>query len=267
VQLDLAVRLALDAGKCAWPGTDLGLEMFARRVREAGIAVEDLMLRAADLYLAYACADGDHRALEYFESELISRVETYVTRLGLSDHAIDEVRQNLRVKLLVGDPPGIMGYRGRGPLGAWVRVTAFRLGLRVINAGAAAARSTDVDLLDIGADIDDNPELVAARNLYRDRFRAALEEGLSSLGARDRTLLRLYAVDGLNIDDIGTIYRVHRATVARRLVAIRSRVLRIARERFGLLRDASSSEIRSLIILLRHEIHLSARIILVDRRA
>jgi len=41
---------------------------------------------------------------------------------------------------------------------------------------------------------------------------------------RERTLLRMPLVDRLNIDRLGVIYRVNRATVARWLVAIRRRL-------------------------------------------
>ena len=42
---------------------------------------------------------------------------------------VEEVKQVLRVQLLVardGKPPGIGGYKGKGPLRGWLRITATR---------------------------------------------------------------------------------------------------------------------------------------------
>jgi RNA polymerase sigma-70 factor (ECF subfamily) len=262
MQSDPAVRAAFEEGRQAWPGVKLSLDRFARRVEEAEINPADLAARKADLFLAYACAEGDGRAIALFESELLSQVQIYVSRFKLTSHSLDEVRQRIRVKLLVGERPGIARYRGYGPLGAWLRVTAVRVALDVVGTTDEPWQSVDMNLLDLGLGLDDTPELAAAKNLYRARLCTALEEGLRLLSARDRTLLRFYAVDGLNIDEIGAIYRVHRATVARWLIAVRVRILDHARHRLGLRRAASSSEMRSLISLLRAEISLSAERIL-----
>src|SRR6185295_4564676 len=171
----------------------------AERVRAAQVAPEDLRARAADLFLAYACAAGDPAALRHFEAAILSRVEVYVARLSMSETALDETRQRVRVKLLTGDPPAIARYRGRGPLAAWVRVTTVRLALDVAAANEVDfPGSTDRELLEMTAPLDDNPELEAARTLYRQRFQAGLETALAGLSARDKTLLRLHVVETLN---------------------------------------------------------------------
>jgi RNA polymerase sigma-70 factor (ECF subfamily) len=46
-----------------------------------------------------------------------------------------------------------------------------------------------------------------------------LRLGVEALAPRDRMVLRLYLLRGDNIDAIGKIYGVHRATVARWIVA------------------------------------------------
>ncbi len=102
------------------------------------------------------------------------------------------------------------------------------------------------------------------KHAYRDRLIGALEESIQSLDARDKTLLRLNVVDGLNIDVIGRIYKVHRATVARWLVAIRRKIFDDLRARAALHWGASSGDLRSLVRILGDDIHLSARRILGD---
>lgn len=264
MQLNSAVEAAFLEGQRAWPGVSLGWQRFAQRAEELAIGMPDLGLRSADLFLAWACADGEPAALRHFEAEILSQVATYVVRFGLAPHALDEVRQKVRVKLLVGPSPGIARYRGRGPLGAWVRVTAVRIALDGKAEAAAAGGAAETALYDLCAPLEDGPELSTFRSLYRDRFRAALEESIGALSARDKTLLRLYVADGLNIEAIGAIYGVHRATVARWFVAIRSRVRVSLFGQLGLRFQPSPSELRSLVGLLQDDIHLSARRILID---
>jgi RNA polymerase sigma-70 factor (ECF subfamily) len=76
----------------------------------------------------------------------------------------------------------------------------------------------------------------------------------------------MHFVDGLNIDEIGCVYRVHRATVARRLVAIRRRVLDNLRTELSLTLPATTSEFRSVLALIRGDLDLSLRHLFASRR-
>jgi RNA polymerase sigma-70 factor, ECF subfamily len=254
-------KTAYEAGRQAWPGVSLSSARFLARAAAADIAPDRLTQKSADIFLAFACADGDPRAIQLFEREILSQIDLYVARFALSKHALDEVRQRVRVKLLVGGSPAIGRYRGYGTLAAWVRITAVRVAIDV--AGTASSRQlADVDVLELGVSLDESPELATARSLYRDRLRAALEASLRDLAPRDRTLLRLFVVDGLNIEAIGLIYKVHRATIARWFVAMRARVFQSVRDKLGLQRQPSPSEMWSLIGLLQDDIQISARRVL-----
>jgi RNA polymerase sigma-70 factor (ECF subfamily) len=236
------VAAAFDAGRSAWLAEiSLSRERFAARVT------------------AFACAEGDSSAIRVFETVHLAQVDLYLAHLRLTADALDEVRQAVRVKMLVGPPPAIARYRGRGSLGGWVRVISVRTALDLMAVGV---EPSDVDLLDLSLSLDGGPELAAMRQLYRERMHAALERALRTLTPRDKTLLRLHVVDELSIDAIGNLYRVHRATVARWLVAIRGRIYANVKNELGLARAPSSSELRSLVGLLRDEIHISAKRIL-----
>ena len=52
----------------------------------------------------------------------------------------------------------------------------------------------------------------------------ALESSIASLSERDRAILKFHFVEGMNIEALGTIYGVHRATacIAKRPGATRS---------------------------------------------
>jgi RNA polymerase sigma-70 factor (ECF subfamily) len=211
-----------------------------------------------DLLLAFACTEGDPRALSAFEASYLSQIRGYVARFRLPPHLVDEVAQKVRVKLLVGASPGLARYAGQGPLQAFVRVTAVRVAVDIAAAVGGEDGNPDGRLLETYVAQGDDPELATLKNAHRERFRALLEECLAALPAEDKALLRFHLVERLNIDQLSTIYRAHRATLARRLVRIRAELLDDFRDRFAMRWGASPSEVRSLVRVLRDEIHVSA---------
>jgi RNA polymerase sigma-70 factor (ECF subfamily) len=263
-RIDPLVARAIESGQSLWPGVVLEPKSFARRMRELGVEPRDLTTRGADLFLAWACAEHDPAALSHFEKTFLQRVNQYVARLGLPDDVVDDVRQELRIRLLTGTEPRIGAYAGRGALGAWVRVSAIRTALNWTEQNKVRAAS-DAEVL--GALVSDRPgpELAALKGRYGGVFQAALDRSLQVLGPRDKTLLRMHFVDGLNIDTIGTVYRVHRATVARWLVDIRKRVFATLREELSLEIDATSSEFRSMLTIVKDDLDLSVQRVLRSR--
>ena len=264
MQSDEELRAAFEAGGKAWPSVSLSYQDFAAHMRLLDVASVDLAVRSADLFLTSACAEGDPRALRAFDQAFIAGVDAYLLRSGVPRGLLDEVHQKVRVKLLVGPSPAIAGFAGRGPLGLWVRVTAARVAVDVAAAANTPERQPDGDMLDRLISLEPSPEMQAVKARYRDRFRAALEESLLALGERDRTILSLHFVDGLNIGAIGVVYRVHRATVARWLLAIRASVFADLQRRFALSLGSSPSELRSLVNLFQDDVQLSARRLLAQ---
>ena len=163
---------AFEAGRAAWLGVRLTLDDFESRMQALDVAPEDLALRGPDLFIAAACAAGDPVALRHFDDTFVAGVERRVARFDLPADKIDDLRQKIRTKLLMGPAPGIRGYRGRAPLSAWVHVTAVRLAIDL--AVVVPATGVDIDLLEL-ASPDRSPEIETARNLHQERFRAALE--------------------------------------------------------------------------------------------
>jgi RNA polymerase sigma-70 factor (ECF subfamily) len=183
------------------------------------VTKDDLSLRGPDLFLATACGAGDQAAIRHFDATYVRTVDRRVARFELSADKLDDLRQKVRTKLLMGPAPGIRNYRGQAPLGAWLHVTAVRLAIDIGQWCRSPRGHRSLELLP-----GTESEIETVRNLDQERFRAALEESFQALTAREKTILRLHVVDGLNIDAIGAIYAVHRATAARWLVAIRTRV-------------------------------------------
>jgi len=115
------------------------------------------------------------------------------------------------VRLLVGTPPRIHSYAGRGPLRGWVGVAALRIALNEKRGPRAAADDVLADLVSTEPD----PELRHMKTLYRAEFRDALEAALRALPERQRALLRLSYVDGLKATQLARLYAVHETTAAR----------------------------------------------------
>lgn len=259
---DPTLSAAFQLGRSTWSGTKLDLHTFAQRAALLDVGTEDVMARGTDLYLAWACAEKDVTALSYFERLFLPAVDGYVGRLGLAPSVVDDVRQELRIRLLVGEEPRIGQYSGRGPLSAWVRMAAIRVALTLLERDEVRSRARDVSALRALAGDTTSPELAAVRNRHASAFQAALERSLDGLSARDKTLLRMHFIDQLNIEGIGRIYRVHRATVARWLVAIRQLVLENLRSELKLDLRATTSEFRSMLAVVRDDLDLSMRHIL-----
>jgi RNA polymerase sigma-70 factor (ECF subfamily) len=253
---DPSVRDALATAHAAWPGIQVSAHDFAGHVTRLGLSALALARRGAEVYLALACARGDAAALQIFDATLLPGARSQMGRMGITGAWEEELLQALRVRLLVGTPPRIASYKGEGALEAWVRVAAAHMALNDIEARNARTRHTlaaHAEQLVLRSD----PELKVDKETFRQPLAEALEAALAALSPREKTLLRLHILDNLSIDEIGAIYRVHRATAARWLVGIRGTVLATVRNHLQLPARPTSSEFRSIVALLRDELSVS----------
>jgi RNA polymerase sigma-70 factor (ECF subfamily) len=102
-----------------------------------------------------------------------------------------------------------------------------------------------------------DPEVAYLKRVYTGEFRAAFESAFAELGARDRNLLRYAFVEGLTIDGIGALYKVHRATAARWIVKAHGELG--AKVKAGLLArlGVDAAEYESILRLLESQIDLT----------
>lgn len=190
---------------------------------EAALAAGAAPDHAADLALAFAAGRGDPVALRRFEEHVGAELVAAARAIDREPAFVDEVVQRTRIRLTVGEgdqPPRVASYKGAGPLRAWVAVAAQRIALnarRDARAGAArvAAPVADPDVLAELVDREPDPELRHLKTIYRAEFREALTAALAGLPDRTRTVLRLRFVDGLELAQLGRLYRVHEATASR----------------------------------------------------
>jgi hypothetical protein len=135
------VALLFDSGRTAWPDADLKAEAIVRRLSLA-ISAGDLKY-PSDFYLALACAEGAPPRCSLggndYSNPSAPLLRASIPR-GRSPCA-DEVKQRLRERLLVGSITRIVGYRGQGPLGAWLRVASVRIAIDISRADGATRRT------------------------------------------------------------------------------------------------------------------------------
>jgi RNA polymerase sigma-70 factor (ECF subfamily) len=261
---DAALASAIAQGRTIWPAVDLDAGALASHLDEHGITAAVLEARPADLFLVAACARRDDAAIAAFEHTYLSQVRAYVARLDLTDEQIDEVRQSLRIKLLADRPPRITGYKGTGPLGAWVRVAAMRVALDLLGTASRTRGRSEEGMLAGQFAAEGLPEAELLRARYRPVLEAAAEKAIRSLGDREKAILRYHYVEGLNAEAIAVIYRVNRSSAARWMAEIRQQLLESVQKLLALEIRVSPSELRSLVAVVGEEMRLSVRRILGD---
>ena len=211
--------LAPSVGLVAWkeaaqPWVDLALDAGYESIPED---------RGVDVFLAVAAVMGDRDAWSALTERYFARVRAALRRTGVAADAHEDVLQQLRTRLFVA-PPGqsarVLRYVGHGDLGGLLKVTAVRLGLNAVRGPRRVADDEPITTLADGLDV----ELGQIERRYATEFKAAFEQAAAALQPEERNLLRLHIVDGLSIDRIAAIFRIHRSTAARRLGRARSRV-------------------------------------------
>lgn len=273
---DLENRLAVlvTDGRNQWPDLKLDPLAFvafvAARLPEDRPADEALAtIRAADLYLTCACARGQVSALRAFDSRFMGEVTLGLARMNVSAAQVDEVKQLVRHKLFLaenGNPGKIAEYSGRGDLRRWVRSIAVRTCLNELRRHKRMIPASDDRLLaDMSSDEDD-PELAYMKERYRHQFREAFVRAVQTLSDREQALLRYHHVDGLNIDEIGAIYRVHRVTAYRWVEKARESLVAGIQKILIAQLDVENRDYQSILRLIRSQIHLSLVRFLGDAR-
>jgi RNA polymerase sigma-70 factor (ECF subfamily) len=217
--LDLALTEIAEAGRRAWPEIRIATTdfiVFLARCLPEGAASELRSLRAGELYLVCAYALGETFAASAIEDRYMRRVEAALSRIGTPAATIADILQELRQRLVEAGAPASdrQGYAGRGDLAAWLCISAVRTAGRRIQRQRRELRLEDCEAL-LLASPEPGPDVAFLRETYKEELSAAFREALASMTSRERLLLRYHFLDGLSIDRIGTIYRVHRATAAR----------------------------------------------------
>jgi RNA polymerase sigma-70 factor (ECF subfamily) len=254
---DLIVELELDA--------DETVDYLAERLANACEEREDLAraiagLQPEALVLALAASLGREEGIRRFEERFFSALRPALGKMRLDQAAMDEVHQLVRERLFVPaagkSRARIAELAGQGDLRALVRLSGVRIALNLKRRDKRLVPDDDEAILSTLA-ADDDPELAVLKSRYRRDVKAAFESALAQLSARERAVLRLHLIHRVSIDEIGEIYRVHRATAARWLARVRSQLDEATRQA---LRDAlgvESEDLASVIRLVQSRLEVS----------
>ncbi len=218
-------------------------------------------IRAGDLYLTCACANGSAEAIRTFDKHYVREINLALARMRTTPVQVDEVKQLVRQKLFVSDKGStgkIVAYSGRGDLRRWVRSIAVRTFLNLLRKNPhEVLPDPDRQVFNRMSSDDDDPELAYMKERYRNEFRNAFLQGLRALDDRQQNLLRYHHVDGLNIDEIGAIYRVHRVTAYRWLEKARNALVNKTRKILMEQLKVEKREFESIMRMIRSQLHLS----------
>ncbi len=243
----LCARARLECPELALGDDALGAHLVA--IHGDALAALDLdQLHAGDLRLVAACLQADPAALDLLDRRYLRGLTGVLRTVDPSPSFADEVIQVVRHKLLVADgatPARLASYAGTGPLGGWLRVTALRtaLGLRRQNWREVPVEDR-LAMVEHGAR---TPQQDVAHAQHAAALREALTAAVATQPSRMRTLLRYYYLDGVGVEELGRLYRVHASTVSRWLSSTREAILDETRRRIAASLALAESEVESML--------------------
>jgi RNA polymerase sigma-70 factor (ECF subfamily) len=257
--VNLASKLFAQA-QAAWPDVILneGESAFHQHLqRHAGTASEPASLLVEDLFLALGCSQGNAAALRAFDRKYLSQIDRFLQASDRQPAFVDELRQLLRDKLLVGKdgaPPKIADYSGRGSLQSWVRTAVVHTARNMHRHRKTDALRESSDAVMGALTAEGNPEVQYLKARYREEFREAFYASIQTLPSEQIEVIRLHYVDGLNIDRIGQRLGVNRATVARWRTAAQQTLFELTRKQLRQHLKISDTEFVSIVQLLRSQL-------------
>jgi len=227
-----ALSDAVEEARVRWPQLSLSDVAFcafvaSRVAPDEGWSDAVCELHLVDLFLVAGCGAQDASALAILEQDYLQDIELRLHDLPNYTDLAAEIRQRVWEKLVTapaGIKPKIEQYAGAGALRSWLQTVVTREALGVLRQQKREAPLGDDVFWRMACPQDDQEERFL-KHVYRDAFKAAFQDALAALSSRDRTILKCHYIDGLSSEQIGLIYRAHRATVARWLQRIRGELM------------------------------------------
>lgn len=168
---------------------------------------------ALDRFLAASAVRHERWAVQALEHEVFAPIRFQLARRHDAS-AVDEALQELRTELVAAG--GLAAFAGRGPLKAWMLVSAVR------RLYAKSGPNQLTDELPAIASAPATAELALIRARYGPLFKGALERAFAALTRRQRVLLSMTVEQKLSAQQIGRIFHVHRATATEWIAEARS---------------------------------------------
>lgn len=260
--------IAHERVRARWPGCGYPFAHFAHQLGErlGNCALEDVCadlatLHLEEFYLAQAGVARDASALAYLRGEFGPVVEATLSRAPAGHVACDDIAQVVWMRLLVAHgerPPKLALYRGEGKLANWMRVIAVRTRADLLRKRKPIGEPTDFTSghwANLG-DAAETPELRHLKALYRDRFKTAFATAVAELDPDARNLLRQKHIFGLTVAELAGLYKVHAATIKRRLARARAHLIEATGKRVCS-QESGSTQLTSVLRLVRSQLDLS----------
>lgn len=266
--LEEALAGALADARARWPDVTFDDEIAVRHLAATWNPDSTLVLLpsfAPELVFAAACLAGDATAIRIFHQEMFERVDRVLSRLGIRGADADDVKQDVRTKLLVaadGDAKLAL-YHGTGPLAHWVASVAGREALGSIRKRKPTEAIADEDFL---ADASDDPELQALKSRHGADFKAAFQAAVAELEPRDRAILRALIVDDRSVNEIAAVYGIHRVTASRWVSEVRQNLLVRTRNQLKDRLSLDASSLESAVRMLDSNLELSLYRLLAETK-
>ncbi len=258
-------------GECQaqYPNVRLSAEEFipflARHLPQEIAQPKDLAdIQLAELFLVCAYGRGDSTAAAILESQYMPRVAASLLRLSTPPQNIADIMQELRERLFQMQNASVLrrGYSGRSALSGWLCLSAIRA------AGLLHARKhRELPLEKAAAEFlpalgkDAESALLAVH--FKDLFHSAFQEAVALLSPRERNLLRYHYLMQLSVDQIGAIYRVHRATAARWVAGAKAQLVEGTRQRLLARAPLNTESLPQIMELIRSQVALNLEHVLV----
>jgi RNA polymerase sigma-70 factor (ECF subfamily) len=269
--LEMLLTSAVSEGPASKkPGPDFLRYVAARLPGYLPAEEEVARVHASDLLLAKHCSEGDEQSLARFDSEFLALVSVAGRKLKMSEMQCDELRQQVRLKLLVAaekdGTPKIANYAGSGALRSWVYATGLRTGLNELRrVGRAPVPAGDEQLLVAMPDRNDDQELQYMKELYRTAFKDAFKASMAALEVRLSNVLRHYYLDEMTLEQIGALYRVHKTTVMRWVNKAHAELEIETKQRMVSHLKLAPSEVESVMRLIQSGIQIGlASVLAID---
>lgn len=167
-----------------------------------------------DLELAQACCRGDDEAWREFRERYFNFIRDFARRF-LHDRAAVDVADQVIADLW--QRARLAQYDGRSTLKTWLGAVVAHA---AINAGKVERRTTTLSpRKGEAASVNSN----AAEDVESGRaFAALVDRAIGDLPPNDKLLLLLYYEQGLTLDQMTNVLGGSKATLSRRLTALRS---------------------------------------------
>ena len=248
-----------EAAERAWPDLPVDRAELVRalsRLRDDDDPSPISEQIAVELALACMCARGVQSAVAAFDAQYLSALPAALAHMKLPGATVDEVRQIVGEKLLVGEDgaePRVLRYAGRGSIRGLVKVMAVRTALSILRK----QRRGDPEAVGALVSPEHDPELAFMKKHYRAAFKQAFEAAVGDLDSHDRNLLRLHLVGDMTLDQLAQMYGVHRSTVVRSLARARKTLFSGTRKDMRKQLRIDPDELDSVMNLIRSRLDVS----------